>query len=122
MEIPGFVDLQINGFSGADFNDPETSVDDILHVTEILAQEGTAGFLATVITNTREAIEQNIVTVTKAIRKQGKNGNILGIHLEGPFLSAEYGYRGAHMPSAICQPDLECHRSRKALPSQRTLI
>jgi len=107
MNIPGFIDLQVNGYAGIDFHDPDTSVDDILIAAEILAEKGTGGFLATVTTNSRESIEQCISTITKAIKKQGRNGNILGIHLEGPFISPEYGYRGAHPEWAVIPPDIE---------------
>jgi len=107
MNVPGFIDLQVNGYSGINFNDPETSVEDILEAAKILENKGTAGFLPTVTTNDRKTIEQCIATVTKAIKKQGKQGNILGIHLEGPFISPEYGYRGAHPEQAVIPPDIE---------------
>jgi N-acetylglucosamine-6-phosphate deacetylase len=107
MNVPGFIDLQVNGYAGIDFHDPETTVDDILQVAEILAAKGTAGFLPTVITTDRETIEKCITTITKALQKQGEGGNILGIHLEGPFISHEYGYRGAHPKHAVIPPDIE---------------
>ena len=107
MNLPGFIDLQVNGYAGVDFNDPETTEDEILEAAETLAERGTAGFLATVITNRPQLIEQNIATVANAIKKQGKNGHILGIHLEGPFISPEYGYRGAHPEAPIRPPDLQ---------------
>jgi len=107
MNGPGFIDLQINGYAGIDFHDPETTVDDILEAAEILLKNGTAGFLATITTSGREMIEKCIGTITKAIKKQGKNGNLLGIHLEGPFISPEYGYRGAHPESAVISPDID---------------
>lgn len=110
MNIPGFVDLQINGYAGIDFHDPETTVDQVLDAAEILAANGTAGFLATLTTDPKQVIEQCLETITKAINKQGKNGHILGIHLEGPFISPEYGYRGAHPEHAICPPDLQWFR------------
>jgi N-acetylglucosamine-6-phosphate deacetylase len=107
MSIPGFIDLQINGYSGIDFHDPETSVEDILEAADILKKRGTAGFLPTITTNDRKTIEQCIATITKAINKQGEGGNILGIHLEGPFISSQYGYRGAHPESAVISPDID---------------
>jgi N-acetylglucosamine-6-phosphate deacetylase len=107
MNIPGFIDLQVNGYAGIDFNDPETSVKDILEAAEILENRGTVGFLPTVITNDRKTIEKCIATITTAIKKQKKGGNILGIHLEGPFISPEYGYRGAHPERSVIPPDIE---------------
>ena len=107
MKIPGFIDLQINGYSGINFHDPCTTADDVLEAAEILATQGTAGFLATITTNPRDVIEHCIETVTHAINKQGKRGHILGIHLEGPFISPEYGYRGGHPEGFVCPPDLK---------------
>jgi N-acetylglucosamine-6-phosphate deacetylase len=107
MNVPGFIDLQINGYAGIDFHDPEATVDDILETADILVKKGTAGFLPTVTTNDRKTIEQCIATITRAINIQGKGGNILGIHLEGPFISPEYGYRGAHPGDAVIPPDIE---------------
>ena len=103
----GFIDLQVNGYSGIDFSDPGTTVDQILEAAEILAQNGTVGFLATVTTHPREVMEKCIQTIANAIKKQGKRGPVLGIHMEGPFISPEYGYRGAHPANSINPPDLQ---------------
>jgi N-acetylglucosamine-6-phosphate deacetylase len=106
LTLPGFIDLQVNGYAGINFHSPATTVDDILNITETLTNEGTIGFLPTITTGPREEIEHCINTIAKAINKQGKYGHILGIHLEGPFISPEYGYRGAHPELSITPPDL----------------
>ncbi len=110
MELPGFVDLQVNGYAGVDFLVPETSVDDILRAADLLRRRGTAGFLLTVTTNSRNHIETNIAHARQAMDRQGPDGPILGIHLEGPFISPEYGFRGAHMEKYIIAPDLDWFR------------
>jgi N-acetylglucosamine-6-phosphate deacetylase len=107
LTLPGFVDLQVNGYAGVDFLDPATTVDDILGAAERLRQRGTAGFLLTVCTHRREAIEINLAHAREAMDRQGPDGNILGLHLEGPFISPEYGYRGAHAAQHIIPPDLD---------------
>lgn len=106
LSLPGFVDLQVNGYAGIDFLDPGTTVADLLRAAALLRQCGTAGFLLTVCTHRREAIETNVAHAREAMDQQGPDGNILGIHLEGPFISPEYGYRGAHLPQYIIPPDL----------------
>jgi N-acetylglucosamine-6-phosphate deacetylase len=106
MKRSGFVDLQLNGSYGIDFSDPSTTVDEVLGVSQKLVQNGTAGFLATVITNPLEVMETCVRTIAGAIRKQREHAPILGIHLEGPFISPEYGYRGIHNPESVCPPDL----------------
>ncbi len=105
MKAPGFVDLQVNGYAGVDFHDPATTVTDVLTCAERLAEEGTAGFLATITTAPREHMEHCVATVREAIEKQGGCGHILGIHLEGPFISAEYGFVGMHPARAVSPPD-----------------
>jgi len=110
LELPGFVDLQVNGYAGVDFLNPSTTVDDILAAAEALRRGGTAGFLLTVTTHRRDAIETNVAHAREAMDRQGPLGNILGIHLEGPFISPEYGYRGAHTAAYIIPPDLEWFR------------
>ncbi len=107
MKRPGFVDLQVNGSFGVDFSDPATSVDKILEVSHILVRNGTTGFLATVMTSPREVMESCIRTITEAIKIQGGREPILGIHMEGPFISAEYGYRGVHASDSVCAPDIQ---------------
>jgi N-acetylglucosamine-6-phosphate deacetylase len=106
LSLPGFVDLQVNGYAGIDFLEPSTTVADLLRAADLLRQRSTAGFLLTVCTHRREAIEINVAHAREAMDRQGPDGNILGIHLEGPFISPEYGYRGAHLPQYIIPPDL----------------
>jgi N-acetylglucosamine-6-phosphate deacetylase len=104
---PGFIDLQVNGYAGIDFSDPRTSVDQILEAGEILRKRGTAGFLATITTHPREIMEACVQTIAKAIKKQGGRFPVLGIHVEGPFISPEHGYLGAHPAEFTSPPDVQ---------------
>lgn len=113
--LPGWIDLQVNGYAGVDFLDPATRVDDILRAAEGLRQRGTAGFLLTVTTHRREALEVTVRHAREAMDRQGPECPILGIHLEGPFISPEYGYRGAHDADCIIPPDLEWFRKLQDL-------
>jgi len=115
IDLPGFVDLQVNGYAGVDFLDPATTVEDILRAARSLRQQGTAGFLLTVCTHRREAIETCIAHAREAMDRQGPGGNLLGIHLEGPFISPEYGYRGAHQAPYIIPPDLGWFRHLQSI-------
>ncbi|MBN1257033.1 MAG: amidohydrolase family protein [Planctomycetes bacterium] len=115
MKLPGFVDLQVNGYGGVNFGLPEVTPREILVTAEILRSRGTAGILATIVTNTRETIEHAVLAIVQAMKEQGPDGAILGIHLEGPFLSAEYGYRGAHPEECMIPPDAGWFNKLQAL-------
>lgn len=94
-----YADLQINGYLGIDFNDPHTTVEQILKALEALAEIGVACVLPTVITASAQSMVQCITTVAAAHRASNNaQCTISGIHVEGPFLSPEPGYIGAHPP------------------------
>jgi N-acetylglucosamine-6-phosphate deacetylase len=89
--IPGFIDTQVNGGGGVLFND-DPSVESIALIGRAHRRFGTTGFLPTLISDDLHVVEQAIESVRDAIA-QGVPG-VLGIHIEGPFLSNER--RGVH--------------------------
>lgn len=92
----GYIDLQVNGYGGINFSDPALSIEQILEVTERLWQRGTAAFCPTVITSPLEVYERVLPCLARAIESAESKGRLLGIHLEGPYISPEDGARGAH--------------------------
>lgn len=105
---PGFVDLQINGFKGVDFNSLATSEEDIVQGVHELFKEGVTSFYPTIITNSYENIHVLVQKIAEAAKKYPLvNNTIAGIHLEGPFLSLEDGPRGAHEQRFIKAPEWE---------------
>jgi len=98
LTSPGFLDLQVNGFAGVDFNDPATTVDDLHRALGVLRAHGVTRLLPTLITSSAERFGQ-----CASILLRVKTDAIAGIHMEGPYISPEDGPRGAH-PREHCAP------------------
>ncbi|GHT29745.1 hypothetical protein FACS18942_10860 [Planctomycetales bacterium] len=101
----GLIDLQVNGYGGIDFNDVSLSKKDAETVCELLYKEDVAGFLPTLITNSLEVVESLAEIILSADDSNG--AKILGLHLEGPFISPKEGARGAHPAQWIRPPDID---------------
>ena len=99
---PGFVDLQVNGGGGVLFNNAP-SVESLQVMSAAHARFGTTAFLPTLISNTYGVMREAIGAVRRA--KQSNVAGVLGIHLEGPFLSPLR--RGAHYESMLRTFDAE---------------
>ncbi len=99
VAVPGFVDLQVNGFGGVDFL--SASTDDYGVAGEALLQTGVTAFQPTFIT----AAESTLVDALRAVPADGARPRVLGAHVEGPFLSAER--LGTHPRAHRREPDLE---------------
>ena len=104
---PGMCDLQVNGFSGVDFNgEGPLTIQDVRKATEALWTEGCTTFLPTLITNSEAALSARFKELNQFRRKdQLIAASILGYHLEGPFISPHDGARGAHDRRFVRAPD-----------------
>lgn len=99
--LPGFIDLQINGALGADFGgaDPSGAWSG---AQEWFARSGVTTACPTVTSRTREATLHAVASLAAA---DTGTTRLAGIHLEGPYLSAEK--RGAHDPHVLRDADLD---------------
>lgn len=87
--LPGFIDEHIHGAGGADAMDGTEEA--LQTISEYVAKEGTTGFLATTMTQSPENIGKALKNV-KTVREKGeyKGAEVLGVHLEGPFISPKH--------------------------------
>ncbi len=101
--IPGMIDMHIHGTKGADVMDATAAALDTIRLT--LAQTGVTGFLATTMTAGKSEIETALNNVREYHEQvdQPPGAEILGLHLEGPFVSAEQA--GAHRKELFLSPD-----------------
>jgi N-acetylglucosamine-6-phosphate deacetylase len=103
--LPDLFDLQINGFGGVDFQSP-LQLQDLRRACETLQACRMTRILATFISDHPAQLIHKIRTF-ESLRDQDEliARTIVGYHLEGPYLSAEPGYRGAHPAEAMKDPD-----------------
>lgn len=102
--VPGFIDIHIHGVNGADTMDSTKEALEIMAAS--LPKEGTTSFLATTITQEIENIERAIKNAGDYIKGQSPVGmaEIIGIHLEGPFVNVKKA--GAQPHAHIIDPNL----------------
>jgi N-acetylglucosamine-6-phosphate deacetylase len=103
---PGFIDLQVNGFAGVDFNDPNTPVDAIGRALNAIFATGVTRCLPTVITGPPEPMLASLRNLRRAQMELPLGRAIAGFHVEGPHIGAEDGPRGAHPAQWARPPDL----------------
>lgn len=104
---PGLIDNQVNGFSGVSFcfAGGLLSKEGILKATSELWKIGVTSYLPTLTTNSEEVLLQNFTLLAETKNDKAILGSIVGYHLEGPYISSEDGYRGAHPLKYVRKPD-----------------
>ena len=102
-----YIDLQVNGYLGIDFSQPGLTLDGIRKVATELYNKGTLAFCPTIISSPLETYEQNLPILAQAFRDPYLSARLLGIHIEGPFISPKPGARGAHKETNIIPPDID---------------
>jgi N-acetylglucosamine-6-phosphate deacetylase len=101
-----WIDLQVNGYGGVNFNAPGLTPEMVLEITRRLAADGTTGFMPTLVTMDPDMLIPNIRAVVAARKRYADcEGAILGFFLEGPFISPEPGAVGAHDVAWVRRPD-----------------
>jgi N-acetylglucosamine-6-phosphate deacetylase len=93
---PGMIDIQVNGFSGVDYNSPDTPHDEIARSIEVMRSTGVTRFFPTVITSSNENVVGSLKNLVKAKSELAVGNSMSRFHVEGPWISAVDGPRGAH--------------------------
>ncbi|WP_326640426.1 amidohydrolase family protein [Nonomuraea fuscirosea] len=105
--LPGLVDLQVNGYGGLDFNAPDLSPGDVSDLVRELWRRGTTTLCPTIITAPEAAIVRNLRVIAAAREADPLVRHAIpAVHVEGPYLAAEDGPRGAHDARHLRDPDL----------------
>jgi N-acetylglucosamine-6-phosphate deacetylase len=117
MLAPGFIDCQVNGGGGVLFNDAP-NIDTLRCIAAAHRRFGTTGLLPTLISDDADVMRAAIAAVAAAI-EQGVSG-ILGIHLEGPFLSPQR--KGIHDATKFHAPDVADIDLVASLGTGKTLL
>ena len=103
---PALVDIQVNGFSGYDLNVSTVNASDVIEMVRSLWWVGTGFLCPTIVTASFEDIRNSIKAIVAACHSDPLvNRSILGIHLEGPYISPADGPRGAHPIQHVRNPD-----------------
>ena len=103
VAVPGFVDAHINGIAGVDFLTADA--DGYVRASEALATVGVVAYQPTFVSSPRDAYAAPLSAAAAAMAEPGSRARVLGVHLEGPFLSREWP--GAHDPANLLEPDIE---------------
>jgi N-acetylglucosamine-6-phosphate deacetylase len=104
---PGWIDIQVNGFAGVDYNHPSTPLDEIARSIEVQRTTGVARLYPTVITGSHENICGSLRNLAHAKRTLNDGHAMPGFHVEGPWISALDGPRGAHPIEHVRAPSID---------------
>lgn len=113
---PPLFDLQVNGYGGIDFQRDGLTLDDLLSATRQLRASGGTRILLTLITDEWPSLTDRLRQL-KALRSRSAElqSAIAGWHIEGPFLSDEPGFHGAHDPTVMLDPTAKHIRELRAI-------
>ncbi len=105
---PALFDLQINGCDGHGFSSAQLNIDSVRHVVDVCRKHGIGGLCPTLVTNSFEALAHGMSVLRKACESDRVIARAVpAIHLEGPYISAEDGARGAHPKQHVRPPNWE---------------
>jgi len=117
IELPGLVDLQVNGFGGIDFNAPDLRPEQALAALAQIEATGVTRCLPTLITSSSDAFARNARILATL-----NSPTVAGIHMEGPYLSPDDGPRGAHPRQHVIAASLDDFKRRDEAAGGRIVV
>ena len=117
LEFPGFVDIQVNGFAGIDFNSADVTADQIREALAALRNTGVTRVLPTLITGPLDRFVSCVRTILAV-----DDPAIAGIHQEGPYISSTDGPRGAHPRAHTIPASLDDFKRRQEAADGRIVL
>ncbi len=108
----GTIDLQINGAFGVDFASPALTLEQLENCCTLLRQEGVSAILATIITDTIPNLCRALQHLNVLRSQSSLIADVIqGFHVEGPFLSDQPGFVGAHDPQRTAEATIDAAES-----------
>lgn len=102
---PLLIDVQVNGYAGVDFQADDLTEADLLRAVRGLRKDGCGRMLLTLITDEWGRLLARLRHIKQLRDKNAElKAAIVGWHIEGPFLSPEPGFKGAHNAAVMCDP------------------
>ena len=117
LEIPGFFDIQVNGFGGIDFNAADLTIDGLHAALARMRATGVTRCLPTLITSPFDQFARCARTLARSSEPA-----IAGIHMEGPYVSREDGPRGAHQREHVIPASIDDFERRQEAASGRIVL
>jgi N-acetylglucosamine-6-phosphate deacetylase len=120
---PGWIDLQVNGFAGVDYNSPSATHQEISRSIRAIFATGVTRFFPTVITGSPENMSGALRNLANAKEAIPEGAAMEAFHVEGPYISPDDGPRGAHPAQWVRPLNLdEFHRFQDAAGGHIRLI
>jgi N-acetylglucosamine-6-phosphate deacetylase len=120
---PGWLDIQVNGFAGHDPNAAGAEPSDTIEMVRALWEHGITGVCPTICTESEEHIVASLRAIAAACEADTLvAASVVGIHVEGPHISAEDGPRGAHPRRHVRPPDVAEYRRWQEAAGDRIRI
>ncbi|MDY0165735.1 MAG: amidohydrolase family protein [Thermoguttaceae bacterium] len=105
---PGLIDLQVNGYGGQEFSSDDLTVERVAGIVAAMDAFGVTQFCPTITTQSASCMMHALATLHRACKEMPRLARRMpGFHVEGPYLTAQEGARGAHPLKHVRPPDFD---------------